>query len=96
MVEPKIQNFKKNKNIYKNIERQLKQILTPTTPINHVGSTAIPDMCGKNIIDILVGAKNNSELSAFKTKIEALGYFASENSRSEIYQIFHIKTGRNR
>ena len=53
MVELKIQNFSENKKSYFEIENKLQKILSSNTPINHVGSTAIPDMCGKNIIDVL-------------------------------------------
>ena len=93
MVELKIQNFSENKKVYSEIENKLQKILSSIAPINHVGSTAIPDMCGKNIIDVLVGAKNKTEFSEFKSKIESLGFFASQNSKSEIYQFFASKQG---
>ena len=93
MVELKIQNFSENKKAYLEIEEKLKNLLPSNPPINHVGSTAIPDMCGKNIIDVLVGAKNETEFSEFKTQIESLGFFASQNSKSEIYQFFASKQG---
>lgn len=93
MVELKLQDYSKNKSLYNKIEQTLKKLLPPHTPINHVGSTAIPDMCGKNIIDVLVGASNESEFEAFKDIISSLGFFASQNSRSEIYQFFASKQG---
>ena len=93
MVELKTQNFTENKKSYLEIENKLKSILPESTQINHVGSTAIPDMCGKNIIDVLVGAKNETEFSLFKEKISSLGFFASQNSKSEIYQFFASKLG---
>lgn len=92
MVELKIQNFSKNKKAYLEIEEKLKNLLS-NAPINHVGSTAIPEMCGKNIIDVLVGAKNETEFSEFKSKIKSLGFFDSQNSKSEIYQFFASKQG---
>ena len=93
MVELKTQNFTENKKSYLEIENKLKSILPESTQINHVGSTAIPDMCGKNIIDVLVGAKNETEFSLFKEKISSFGFFASQNSKSEIYQFFASKLG---
>ena len=93
MVELKIQDYSKNKNIFSDVESTLKNILPQNAQIYHVGSTAIPDMCGKNIIDILVGANNENEFEEFKQKISSLGFFASQNSRSEIYQFFASKQG---
>ena len=52
MVELEKQNYLENKKMYKEIESNLKKQLGEFVPIDHVGSTAIPDMCGKNIIDI--------------------------------------------
>ena len=92
MVELEKQDFDKNKQLYFNIERELCSLM-PTAPINHVGSTAIPDLYGKNIIDILVGAKDLTEFEEFKKIISNLGYFASVNSKSEIYQFFASKQG---
>lgn len=93
MVELKVQDYEKNKMAYAEKERVLFSVLGDDVEINHVGSTAIPDMCGKNIIDILVGAKNQEEFLRFKEIIAGLGYFASQNSRTEIYQFFASRQG---
>lgn len=97
MVELVKQNFRYNKQLYKKTEKELQTILNPNTPINHVGSTAIPNMYGKNIIDILVGAKNENEFNLYKEKITNLGYYPGKNN-SRIYQFFASKeteTGAN-
>lgn len=93
MVELEIQDFEKNKKAYKKVEQSLKNVLGESVQVHHVGSTAIPDMCGKNIIDVLVGAKNDQEFGEMRDKIETMGYFASQNSKSEIYQFFASKQG---
>ena len=93
MVELKTQDYSKNKIIYNEAKTTLKSILPQNADIHHVGSTAIPDMCGKNIIDILVGANNENEFEEFKQKISSLNFFASQNSKSEIYQFFASKQG---
>ncbi|MGC8586907.1 MAG: GrpB family protein [Candidatus Micrarchaeia archaeon] len=41
--------------------------------IEHVGSTAVPGLGGKNILDIIVGLKKGKRL-AVKMKIQKLGY----------------------
>jgi GrpB-like predicted nucleotidyltransferase (UPF0157 family) len=48
MVTIMRQNFSKNAKLYRCIEAQLRKILGDV-PITHVGSTAIPNMSGKNI-----------------------------------------------
>ena len=63
MVELVEQNFDKNKKIYENIEKKLKTKIKIEVPITHVGSTAIPNMYGKNIIDILIGAKDKKQFN---------------------------------
>ena len=93
MVELKEQNFEKNKQTYLNLEKNLKTLLGEDVPIDHVGSTAIPNMCGKNIIDILVGAKTKMQFEALKILISGEGYFASQNSKTEIYQFFASRQG---
>ena len=92
MVELEVQDFEKNKQMYENKRIELEEVLVGA-PIDHVGSTAIPDMVGKNIIDILVGAHDEVEFIKFRSLIERLGYYASQNSRTEIYQFFASRQG---
>ena len=49
MVELEVQDYDKNKSLYCEVEKSLKSVLGENVPVDHVGSTAIPDMCGKNI-----------------------------------------------
>ena len=93
MVELEIQDYEKNKIEYKKIESLLKEKLGENIEVSHVGSTAIPDMCGKNIIDILVGANSEDEFIRFRQIIEEIGYIASQNSKTEIYQFFASRVG---
>lgn len=88
MVELKKQDFDKNKELYEIIEEKLKKELGKEIFVEHVGSTAIPNMVGKNIIDVLIGAENKIQFEALKIVIEQMGYFPSKNSCSEIYQFF--------
>ena len=52
MIELKRQNIKENKKVYNEVLKRLKNELGNDVTINHVGSTAIPNMYGKNIIII--------------------------------------------
>ena len=90
MVELKRQNYKHNKSLYNKTKKELLKLLDDDVVINHVGSTAIPNMIGKNIIDILIGVKEGK----FKKSKEILtnaGYFPSEGSATSIYQFFATK-----
>jgi GrpB-like predicted nucleotidyltransferase (UPF0157 family) len=42
--------------------------------IEHVGSTSVPGLCAKPIIDILLVVKNSAEESAYVPALEAAGY----------------------
>ena len=46
------QNYAKNKEIFNSIVKELKEKIKEDVPIDHVGSTAINNMIGKNIIDM--------------------------------------------
>ena len=53
--------------------------------IQHVGSTAIPGMKAKPIVDIAVGVRNMKEVMRFEKKLEALGIrCAGENVPDQI------------
>ena len=88
MVELHRQNYNENKKIYNRIEIILKEKLGDNTPINHVGSTAIKNMWGKNIIDVLVGASSENEMEEFSKIIKDLGFFSGNNSSGMIYRFF--------
>ena len=53
--------------LYKNIKNQLVSILNNFNPvIEHIGSTSIPSLSAKPIIDIPVGVSNNTELNKWR------------------------------
>ena len=87
------QNFAENKAMYNKIESELRKDLGEDIPINHVGSTAIPDMIGKNIIDILVGASDEKMFKELTEYFVQKGYRASEKSKTDIYQFFASREG---
>ena len=91
MVELKPQDYTKNKQLYLKTEETLRAHLDKDTPISHVGSTAVPNIVGKNIIDILVGAQNGEQFAKYSILLEEIGYFGSLKSKTEIYQFFASK-----
>lgn len=53
------------------LQVELQEIFEPErVAIEHIGSTAVPELCAKPVIDILLGAQS---LSAIEQKIPALG-----------------------
>ncbi len=96
MVKLEKQDFKKNKSIFISIKEQLRKKLGDEIPIEHVGSTAIPNMYGKNIIDILIGAKDISEFEYIKSALEKNNFYGSQKSKTDIYQFFASETGETK
>lgn len=88
MVELVRQNFKENKKIFNKVKQQLRKDLDKSIQIEHVGSTAIPNMLGKNIIDILIGAENIEEFKYIKDILLKNGFIGSNGSKTQIYQFF--------
>lgn len=88
MVKLEKQNKKTNDKLYKKALKQLRTVIEDDVPIEHVGSTAIPRMYGKNIIDILIGAKTDEEMEILSNKITKLGYFPGSKRTGYIYRFF--------
>ena len=91
MVELVKQNFRKNKKLFLLVYQKLQNCLGENIPIDHVGSTAIPNMVGKNIIDILIGAKDTNEFQHIEKIIQEEGFFPNAK-KEDIYQFFASKT----
>ena len=88
MVELVKQDYVKNKQIFNNIKNQLSQKLEERIEIQHVGSTAIENMYGKNIIDIAIGVLDIEQFQRTKKVLEEMNYTASAKSFNGIYQFF--------
>lgn len=82
------QDFKKNSEMFEKIKLELRKYIKSSIPIDHVGSTAIPNLYGKNIIDIVIGVEDNLEFNSVNNILENIGYIPSKKSKDEIYQFF--------
>lgn len=70
----KFRRYNKNYPALFNKEKQkLKKILPKGTPIEHVGSSAVPRLGGKGIIDIAIKTPKN-KINTFVKKLKNLGY----------------------
>ena len=56
------------------IKTELQKAITVMSNIQHVGSTSIPGMKAKPIIDIDVGLENWSDFEAVKRALAEIGY----------------------
>ena len=59
------------------IQKDLKKILGDDCVIEHVGSTAIPGVDGKGIIDVLIGFDNQEQIINAADKLLRHGYFSA-------------------
>lgn len=87
MVELHRQNYKENKKIYNRVLKELRRKIGKEIPIDHVGSTSLPNMYGKNIIDILVGVPDEKDMNKYSDILKELGYFPG-NHNSGNYRFF--------
>ena len=63
--------------MYKEESEKIKNILNDIViDIHHIGSTAIPGIKAKPVIDILVEAKDIEEVDQYNHKMKELGYEA--------------------
>lgn len=89
----KIYKFRKYKKKYPRLFQKEKIELLKILPesyIEHIGSTSIPGLGGKGIIDILIGVKKNELINSAKLLIKNMYYFKDEGSKND--RLFFIKT----
>ena len=80
-------NWKK----YFNVEKgYLKKIITCSYVIEHIGSTSIPGLKARPIVDILIGVGNEYDLFTMRDKLAASGY-TLDNSRSHLGCFFFYR-----
>ena len=89
MVELEEQNYNENQKKFKEIKQKLEDEINKNIEIIYVGSTSIPSIkYGKNIIDILIGAKDKKEFAEIAKILESINYIPSDKSKTEEYQFF--------
>ena len=69
---------------YAEEEKRLRKLLPQTERISHIGSTAIPSIWAKPIIDILVEVPIESDLSVYKESIVHNGYICMAQNKDGI------------
>ena len=65
-------------------EKPILQNLCPNAAINHIGSTAIPEIMAKPTVDILVEFSTTDEMSVSACRMEEAGYIKMSDAISRI------------
>lgn len=85
-------NIKKSRKdmaaVFTRVKNKLAPVLADGSQIHHVGSTAVPSLDGKNILDILISAKDNKHMNELRDKLVEIGYFPSLSPSSRQDYIF--------
>ena len=74
--------------VFTRVKNKLAPAIADGSQIHHVGSTAVPGLGGKNILDILISAKDSEHMNKLRDKLVAIGYFPSLNPSSRQDYIF--------
>src|SRR5689334_16282473 len=56
--------------------------------VQHVGSTSVPNLCAKPIIDVVVGIHSLSDISGMRGKLESAGYEYRANGSDDTQVLF--------
>jgi GrpB-like predicted nucleotidyltransferase (UPF0157 family) len=60
---------------YANLERQIRDALgAKALPLEHVGSTSVPGLSAKPVIDMVLAVSNSADESSYVPLLERLGY----------------------
>ncbi len=70
---------------YEQIHERLRAALGPGVRIEHVGSTSIPGIAAKPVIDVQVSVPDIDDEAAFVSQIEALGWVLRARERGHRY-----------
>ncbi|RXK62792.1 GrpB family protein [Lacibacter luteus] len=74
---------------FQRIETVLAKALTGTSfTIEHIGSTAVPGLAAKPIIDLDIAFDNNTDFNNIKSKLELLGYYHNGNQGITDREVF--------
>lgn len=88
MVRLVRQNLKENKKLYNKKKKEIINKIGNKYVIDHVGSTSLPYMFGKNIIDILIGVENIDELNKVSNDLISIGYKPGSSKNDPICRFF--------
>jgi GrpB-like predicted nucleotidyltransferase (UPF0157 family) len=81
------------KKIFEAERIKLTKILGDICKIEHIGSTAVPELDGKGVIDIMIVFYKDLDIQLSIAKLEKNGYFLSKNSFDQNGRFFMASSG---
>ena len=88
MVKLIRQNLSINKKLYNKKVKKIRNKIGNNYKIDHVGSTVLPYMYGKNIIDILIGVDTYDDLVKVTKELIEMGYYPGSSGNDPICRFF--------
>ena len=70
---------------FERVKNRIMRAIGREVEIHHVGSTAIPGMPGKGVIDILIGVGNWKEGSEIVRSLRRVGFVRGEANRGRVF-----------
>lgn len=86
-----VQNYEDNFSLFCKVKNNLLSDLGDKVVVEHIGSTAVPNMSGKNIIDILIGVGDLSDIESVALKLDKMGFYRGKNNNTSEYIFFASK-----
>ncbi len=80
---------------FEKIKEKLKTVLPPNIKIEHVGSTSVPNLAAKNIIDIDIIYFDTSSFEEIKIALNKLNYFHNGNQGIKGREVFKRRKQSN-
>jgi GrpB-like predicted nucleotidyltransferase (UPF0157 family) len=73
----------------------IKSLLGKNYTIEHIGSTAVPGLDGKGVIDILIGVDNENQINDATKILARNGYFYGRNKPDDLSRVFMASTEKD-
>lgn len=80
--------------LFKKEQKKLEQILGNICIIEHIGSTAIPKVDGKGVIDIMLIFEEQNEIETAINQLQKNGYFLANDKIDRKGRFFLSSTGK--
>jgi GrpB-like predicted nucleotidyltransferase (UPF0157 family) len=82
---------------FRNLGSALREVLGDVaTRIDHIGSTSVPGLAAKPIIDIQISVSELEPMHLYRPQIEQLGFAWRENNTERTKRYFREQVGRRR
>lgn len=77
---------------FQQIKKVLHEVLPPSVAVEHIGSTAVPGLAAKPIIDIDLGMEHRQAFEQIKRQLAQVGYYHNGNQGIPDREVFKRAT----